>query len=764
VTSPPPRPLEIAAALGQRRAVRLAGAGALVAGFASGSLPLLDAPGYELGQAAALAAVVAAPFLALAAVRLERARPLPSPAAAWGGASLALCTLVALLAVGAIARAAVGPCAAITQATGFVPLLAVPSALLATALAVAAGFVARGRAPRTALLYAAAVLASLAWTLRGAYRGPAAFAFDPVLGAWPGPVYDEALRVDARTVLFRTEALALAAVAVALAEAVARAACARGDRLRAALPAISVALLAGAGALALRAGRDALALSGDRAAIARALGGRREGARCTLVHPSEKPAPAAEALLAQCEFEAADVARALGIAAPPHVTVYAYRSAAEKRALVGAGTTEYTKPWLAEVHVVDAPLPHPVLRHELVHAVAGELAPGPLHVPARAGVLVSAGLVEGLAVALEIPRGDWTIHEWSRAARDLGFLPDVARIVGPAGFWTQAPARAYTAAGSFLAFLLETRGAAAVARAYATGDLEGALRAPLSALVAEWQRFLDGVRVPPGLRAAAQERLARKSLFARPCAREIATLELAAATASAEGRTEDACALFARVGARTDAPFAAMAAGDALARAGELDRAEQAYREAAQRAPADDAALQGALAAARGDLAWRRGDVAAARIAWDEALAAHPDRAVARLLEAKRAAAEEPELGSAARAYLLGDPDPLALARVARSREPLAAYLVGRALLSRGEAGAAVPELSRSTAGALPPLLAAEARFLAAEARCLAGDASGADAFAALARDARTEADRIRAEAGGRKCEYEQRTRRAPAP
>jgi tetratricopeptide (TPR) repeat protein len=209
-----------------------------------------------------------------------------------------------------------------------------------------------------------------------------------------------------------------------------------------------------------------------------------------------------------------------------------------------------------------------------------------------------------------------------------------------------------------------------------------------------------------------------------------------------------------------------MASGDALARAGELDRAGEAYREAAERAPAADAALRGALAAARGDLAWRRGDVAAARAAWDEALAAHPDRAAARLLEAKRAATEDPELGAAARAYLLGDPDPLALARVARSRAPLAAYLVGRALLSRGEAGDAAPELARSGAGALPPLLAAEARFLAGEARCLGGDpAGGAEALAAVARSAPADVDRIRAEAGVRRCEFErEKGLQAPGP
>ena len=99
-----------------------------------------------------------------------------------------------------------------------------------------------------------------------------------------------------------------------------------------------------------------------------------------------------------------------------------------------------------------------MLRHEIVHAVASVLAPGPLRLPARAAPRPDLALVEGLAVALESPRSGFTVHQWSRAARDLGFLPDLGRILGPAGLLVQAPARAYTAAGSFLAYLLQRYG------------------------------------------------------------------------------------------------------------------------------------------------------------------------------------------------------------------------------------------------------------------------------------------------------------------
>ena len=104
----------------------------------------------------------------------------------------------------------------------------------------------------------------------------------------------------------------------------------------------------------------------------------------------EKSAAEGERILRDCEYDAAVVASALGLARPPRATVWLYRSAEEKRRLVGAGRTSFTKPWLAEVHVNDEGTPHPLLRHELVHALAAVRASGLFAVPARAGDRASA--------------------------------------------------------------------------------------------------------------------------------------------------------------------------------------------------------------------------------------------------------------------------------------------------------------------------------------------------------------------------------------
>jgi hypothetical protein len=733
----------LARSLLRRPAVRVAVGLAPVAGLASGSLPLLDVPGYELAELSALLAALAlSPWLGIAAAREARAGPRPSPAVALAAAAAVLAALLALLFAGSALRAALGPCRALAQAA-FFPLLALPSALLGAAVAVAAGFAARGSRLLAGALYALFAATSLAGALHAAYIGPAAFLRSALLGLWPGPLYDEVLAVDARVWLGAAEAVGAAVAIAGAAEAAVRLG-RPGARALAIVPALAL-LAGGSAALAARGALAAQAGDGGRAGVERALGAVREGPHCRLVLPAEKPEAAQAALLSDCEFQVADVARALGIAAPPRVTVYVHRSTAEKRWLVGAGQTDFTKPWRAEIHVTDQPLPHPVLRHEVVHAVASAIAEGPLRVPARAGVVVSAGLVEGLAVALEVPRSAWTVHQWSRTARDQGYLPDLTRALGPAGFWSQAPARAYTAAGSFLLFLLERHGPEKIALAYRTGDVAAALGRPLDLLVADWQRFLDGVPVAPGLQAAARARLSRPSLFARPCARDVAAAEAEAWAAAGAGRTAEACARFDQLAARTAAPPALRAKGDALARAGDLDGARAAYREAAARAGEEEVALRSGIAAAEGDLAWRGGDVAAAAAAWSEVIARGPDRGDARLLAAKLAAVADPELAKTALPYLLGLGDPAtALARVARVDRPLSAYLVGRAHFARGERVEAARELGRALAGGLPAVLAGEATLLLAEARCASGDRGGIAVLPSRPEDP-ADADRIAA-------------------
>ena len=735
------------------------GLGLPAAGFALAGLPLLEAPGLELATAAALAAALAGAPAGASAARRELSRGAPSALAAFGRSALWLLSGQALFLAGAVLRTLVlSPCSA-SAGLAFLPVVAAPSALLAAALGVFAGFWARGRRAAAAALYAGLALFSVAAGLWEAYRGPAAYVLVHLLGAWPGPIYDEALSVDPRLLLFRAGTLAWTGALVALSALLV----ARGAGRSARRPAAALALSA-AVALSVRAAGERSGELASRAALDRILGGRRSGARCDLHYPREKPPAEAERLWRECELDVADLAAALGIEHPPLVSVWLHRSEEEKRRLVGAGRTDFTKPWLAEVQLLDAPGGPASMRHELVHAVAGAAASGPLRVPASGLVWVNAGLVEGLAVALDLPRGEWTVHEWARAMRDLGLLPPARLLVEPSGFFAAPQARAYAASGSLLRFLLERHGPGPVRLAYGGAGLERAFGTPLVTLEAEWHRFLDGVRVPPELAAAAEARFRPAGLLGRRCAREVAGLERRALRQEREGRPVAAARAWRRAAALSSDPADLLAAGLAL-RLADPAGADEVLAGALAGAGKQHAA-RAALLEARGDLRWLRGDGPGASDLYRTALGERPDRPRARLLQAKLAALADPALAGAG-PLLLGVGDPaVALARLSAADHPLAAYLLGRAELARGAPALASDRLAGALAGPLPsPAFRTEALRLLGESRCAAGDRAGAAAaFGALEREADREADRELARAGAGRCEALYRAFGPPPP
>src|SRR2546429_670193 len=186
------------------------------------------------------------------------------------------------------------------------------------------------------------------------------------------------------------------------------------------------------------------------------LGGRIETEHLVLHFPREKKDEERALMARDAEIDVRAVAAFFGITPGPRIDVYLYRSADEKRMLIGAAETSFTKPWLRQIHTNDAPPPHPILRHELVHALGAQIAAGPWRVPG--GIVPQMALVEGLAVAADWPAGEFTLHEEARALKDLRRLPDLPRLFRRGLFYAGSRARADTAPGAFFRWVWGTRG------------------------------------------------------------------------------------------------------------------------------------------------------------------------------------------------------------------------------------------------------------------------------------------------------------------
>ncbi len=682
-------------------------------------LPLADHLGYELSELVALAAGLFGGAPGIAAARMERDSSTRALSRALWFSLWALAVPVAMILLNAIRRPACDPLGGFAMYLA----LAVPSAVLACVLGVACGFVAPRRA---GWLYAAVFAGSLANALWPVVRGPQVFVFHHLGGMYPGPIYDEAISTSRALWLFRGDTLlyAGACAGIALIAGPPR------PRRRGV-----VALLAcGAGAAWMSLQAEKLHWKAAVAQLDAELGGRMETEHLVLHFPREKKDEERALLARDAENDVRAVARFFGIPPGPRIEIYLYRSAEEKRTLIGAAETSFTKPWLRQIHTNDAPVPHPILRHELVHAIGAQVSDGPWGVPG--GLVPKMALVEGVAVAADWPPGEFTLHEEARALDDLHRLPDLRRLFRRGFFYAESGPRAYTAAGSFLRFIWETRGPAAFFRLYASPE-----SMDLPSLVPEYLRFLQGLREPERAVALATQRYSAPPIARKRCPHEVAALQR---QAQAARDPQSAAEIWARC-ANLEPDDPALLASLRRAQLAAKDPAAAERTEAKALAhPKLSPPLRAQILTDSGDAAWKAGDVSRALALYEKAAQLPQTEAAERGLAVRLRAVRDPQSWPALRPLLAENnnaPEILLHLRdldLARPRDGLAAYLLAKQMQNRGAwaecATFAASALRRELPG---PLFVQEAlRMQGIAAWHTADDASARAAFIALGKDA----------------------------
>jgi hypothetical protein len=736
-------------------------------------LPLTDVLGYDFSFILGFGAALAGVDIGQGAVVRARAERGSNPAGAalgrvFGQAvtrSVGILTLPLLLSAANAAR--VRNCS-FAAGLGFFLLLPVATALYAATAGVVAGLL-TGSARRGRTLALALPVLSILWTLLRLYRDPPVFAYDPFGGFFPGPIYDEALRPSLPLLLFRVASLVWAATALVLALA----ATGRGwDVRRWNRPALlaAIPLLAASATLYAVGGR--LGYHVTRADLLRELDQTLASDHFVVHFAPGTKSPADLALEREdLEFRYQQLRQTLEVEPPGPITVWDFPDAGAKKALVGAGHTLYAKPWTREIFVQGEGFPSTRLRHEMAHVFAAgfgdpffgvSLAWRWLPLPHP---VLAIGMIEGLAEAADAdaPDGDATLHQEAAAMQAAGLAPPLSRVVG-AGFSAEAGARAYVLAGSFAAFLLQTRGAAKLRALYrSAGNFGDVYRVPLSELEREWRRFLAAQPLNRQQKAHATEQFRRPAIFARVCARELAA------------RFNEARAVMGFDPARAIQLLKSTCGDDPhepiyrlnLVRAELAAGAPEAARETLARLALDatlTVPLRAETESLQAQLDFAARDYAAAQQHERRALELATTDADRRLATAKLAGLANPTSRATLGRALFGD-DPAGgeldrvltfflMTEYARlfPGDRLGPYLVGRQLLFRDPARA-LPELTRACGedrgekdpSALPPEMARECRRMIADAAYRVGDFTRArEAVARLSPDA-TEADRLRA-------------------
>jgi tetratricopeptide (TPR) repeat protein len=678
-----------------RRGVAIAWAVLACAQLALTFFPLMDVPGYELASGSCLALTFLGPFLVMPAIR-HGGTPPQVTLLALGSALPALLLAVARTWLGS-------PCDPFAT-FGFVPVLIIPSAMV-----VAAGGVVIARLSErrfvTVLAWIALIGVSALSTVWPLITGPQVFAFNHFGGYMPGPLYDEELSIGASLLWFRSATVLLALGVFALA-----------GRRRV------LGLLALAGFAGIELDGTALGFRATDQSVAAALGGKFESEELVLHYPLGVTDDEVVKMVGDLQFRLHQLTEFFGARPEGKVVVWWYRSTDEKQRLVGAAHTQFAKPWRREVHVNSLGFPHPVIKHELVHALAAPWGAPPFGVAASWGGLVPhVGVIEGFAVAADNPIDDLTLHQWCAAMKQKDLLPDVAQLMTPQGFYGTPHTRAYTTAGSFLRWLGEVHGKDKLRALYRDGDFEHAFGQPLELLAKDYVAFLDTLKLDAEAVNQAFGRFRRGSLFDRPCAREVARLSSDASDLLFSDPQRSMQILQRCRALQPDEPTHALAQAQLQRKLGRRDEARALLEAELTRLQNDPTAWADA-ALARADLAMEDGQTGVAEALWKRALELHVSPTIDRtslvrlasltLAPGPREAVQKHFTPGAEDTRLLALRDALA---EAPDSMPVR-YLLGRRLQLAGESARALEVLQPLLTTELPPSIEKETARLVMEA------------------------------------------------
>jgi hypothetical protein len=537
----------------------------------------------------------------------------------------------------------------------------------------------------------------IGWRLLEIYRGPQTFFYSHVIGFFPGPLYDEALRAGWPLSAFRAGSLLLGCMLLAAALFFLR-------RIRTVPAVLAIACCAAAFGL-LQANGDKLGFVSGRMLLERELEGLHRTARFDIRYQQDPSVKRdIQALAAMHEFHLSEIEKVLGIRFEGRIVSYVFKGPAEKKALTGAGPTNIAKPWLREIYVNLEQFPYGTLRHEIAHVVMGTFPANSLKIPGRlGGIIPNIGLVEGAAVALEFEGPDLMHHQMARVMLDNDLLPDMEKIFAVTGFYSLSAGRAYSAAGSLMRWLLETEGPGRFIEVYKSGDLEKTYSRPIAGIVDSWKKFLG--KVPPDIAAEGfwSSQFRRPAIFGITCAHEAASARHKAGENVLKGRPgaalEELRSLCKSACAGTDRKMLA----EVRWKTGDL---ESGIREMA--ALVETAGLEQRIKADAldwlGMAEWERGDTTMARHWFGELDLMSLDLGRRRTADLHLEAVGQPDpvLRDLLMEFYLEDSDPavrpVVLLDIIRKYDSYwpASYLMGRHLFNRSEYFMAVPYLQKA--------------------------------------------------------------------
>lgn len=207
----------------------------------------------------------------------------------------------------------------------------------------------------------------------------------------------------------------------------------------------------------------------------------------------------------------------LGFSPKEKINSFIFNNAPQKKIYFGSEQADIAKPWLNEIYISKDSW-EKTLKHELTHIFSAEIGKGIF----RLADSFNPALIEGFAEAIDNNYDDIDLHTVAASAFHYGYKIDIKELFSGLNFFKTFSGLSYLYAGSFTKYLIDNYGIKSFSIFYKTGNSQKAFGKSIDRLATDYLEFLKG---SPVLLSAEQTEyyFARQSIFQKVCPRQIAS-------------------------------------------------------------------------------------------------------------------------------------------------------------------------------------------------------------------------------------------------
>ena len=362
------------------------------------------------------------------------------------------------------------------------------------------------------------------------FFNPQVYFYNPIIGYFPGTIYDEDIRIDRILIAYRIFNLSFVVVILYLAQLV------RQKKMLAKSFSLLIIVLV---ALTFSILKPLLFLSTDKESLNKRLHNTLSTDNF-LIHYGNKSlfvnSTKYVALLHEYYFD--QIKSQLGVRFNQKIDSYVFQNREQKQELMGAGNANIAKPWLRQIYLNYSSYEE-TLKHELVHIIASSFGTTVLKVADN----FNSAMIEGLAVAIDDNYDGTPVHYLAKLAWQGGYRVSIPTLFSGINFFAQTSSISYIYAGSFIKYLIDKFGVETVKHLYHSTDFKKYCGKDIHQLSNDYVEFLSNYRIVSN-KYRAQLYFGSKTIFKKYCPRFAASQTREASKYFQHGKFNDALKLF----------------------------------------------------------------------------------------------------------------------------------------------------------------------------------------------------------------------------